>query len=735
MTPEQKGFGWLRRFVDGDAEGIDFGSLDRAWTALLERSGVSDAELTQTVADAYAQAPFLRQEVTVDPAATRLLDRTTVERLWAIPVAASAGSVSVATPNVGDPDLTAELRFMLARDIRLLVTSPSVFQELIRTAVSEGIEEVAASWSSPDREDPAAGSAHVLTAGDARVGGRILDRLVSEGTRLGASDVHVQASGNRGLVRFRVDGVLRLGPELSMDELRSVVARAKAVGGMDPSIRLKPQDGRARIVLQNEAYDLRISTLPASQSESLVVRILAQVPDLKIETSGFDDFTVGRLRAGFLDQSAGIFTVTGPTGSGKTTLLYTLLSEINLPERDIHTVEDPIELHSPGLIQVQVNPRAGMTFASALRSILRQDPEVILVGETRDEETAQMVMQAALTGHLVATTLHTIDAPTAILRYRDLGVDPGELAEALRGASAQRLVRTLCPHCREEVRSAASDGERWFEEITGGLPAFRTTGCDRCDFSGYRGRMAIGEVLLVDPDMRHAIHAGAPLVEIRERATAGGMRSMGELGLDRVREGVTDVAELRRVLGMDLLPTRRASPPSAPGPGAAVSAGGAEIPESVGKPADVIDQAVRVSEVSEGALSVVALFIDLAPNTGPPQEALAAAGLLAYRCEDIPHGAVWAEIHRPEVIVLDVSEDVDTAMQSVARARDALLHLDFAPIVIVPESAPDVERVMLEHGFEDFLAAPVGVDELSFLVRRVLRRRQLLEGGTASQTS
>lgn len=708
-------YAWLRRFVDGDSSGIDFTRLDRAWAAVRDQSSRSDEELVGAVAAAFAQEVLEGEDLVIEPVASALLDRTTMERLWAIPIRATADSVTVATPNVGDPDLVPELRFMLGRVVHLVVTSPGRFLELMKAMVSEGIEEVAASWVEADRED-SSGRMSTLSDGEARVGGRILDRLVAEGAEIGASDVHVQASGTRGLVRYRVDGVLRLGPELTMEELLSVVARAKAVGGMDPSIRRKPQDGRARIVLRDQDYDLRISTLPASQSESLVVRILAQAQDLKLEASGLDDFAIERLRAGFIDRTAGIFTVTGPTGSGKTTLLYTLLAELNTPDRDIHTVEDPIELYSPGLVQVQVNQRAGMNFAGALRSILRQDPEVILVGETRDEETAAMVMQAALTGHLVSTTLHTIDAPTAILRYRDLGVDVSELAEALTGASAQRLIRTMCTHCRVPVTEAGGPADEWFESVTGQLPPYRIEGCIRCEFTGYSGRSAIVEVLLVDADMRVAIHSGAPLVEIRERARAGGMRTMGEVGVQRVLQGDTDVAELRRVLGRDLLPDPGSA--EAPRPASATTV-------AVEAPAEVVDEAERLMSTEAGGEGALALFIDLAPETGPPVSALETAGLFAYRVVDIPHGAVWAEIHSPEVVVLDVSDDVETALERVAEARDALQHLDFAPIVVIPSGASEVERVMVEHGFEDFLSAPVKDDELTYLVKRVLRRREV----------
>jgi type II secretory ATPase GspE/PulE/Tfp pilus assembly ATPase PilB-like protein len=717
-TTPRAPYDWLRRFVDDDSAGLDFTRLDRAWNDVVARGELLDADLVQTISDAFAQPVLDVDAFSVDRSVAALLNRTTIERLWALPFLASADSVSVVTPNVGDPDLVPELRFMLGRRVELFVTSPDLFQELVRAVVADNVEEVAASWIEADRED-SSGPMYTLSAGDARTGGRILDRLIAQGADIGASDVHVQASGSRGLVRYRVDGVLRLGPELTTDEVRAVVARAKAVGGMDPSIRLKPQDGRAKIVLQDHDFDLRISTLPAGQSESLVVRILAQVEDLSLASSGLDDFAVERLTRGFLDQTAGIFTVTGPTGSGKTTLLYTLLRELNVPERDIHTVEDPIELYSPGLVQVQVNPRAGMTFAGALRSILRQDPEVILVGETRDEETAHMVMQAALTGHLVATTLHTIDAPTAILRYRDLGVDIGELAEALTGASAQRLIRTLCPHCKTEVQAATTSGERWFERVTGELPPFRTEGCSRCEFTGYRGRTAIAEVLLVDPDMRVAIHAGAPLAEIRERARAEGMRSMGDVGVQRVRGGETDVDELRRVLGSDLLPREQTR--ATPRPESRTEI----VAES---PAPVVDAAARLASAEAG---VVTLFIDLAPDTGPPLEALQAAGLLAYRVTDLPHGATWAEIHRPEVIVLDASDDPELALERVAEARDRLIHLDFAPIVIIPPEASGVARLLVENGFEDFVAAPVGDSELSYVVQRVLRRREVARESAA----
>jgi type II secretory ATPase GspE/PulE/Tfp pilus assembly ATPase PilB-like protein len=542
----------------------------------------------------------------------------------------------------------------------------------------------------------------------------ILDLLITRGIALGASDIHVQSNGHAGTVRYRVDGVLQAGPHLSLDGLASVLGRAKAVGGMDPSVRIRPQDGRGAMKVGHTVYDLRFSTLPSSGSESLVVRLLAQGGLLALESYGADPHSMTRLRQGFLDQTSGIFIVTGPTGSGKTTLLYSLLGELNDGRRHIHTVEDPVEIQLEGLAQVQINRRAGLTFEAAIRSLMRQDPDVILVSETRDPETARAVTDAAMTGHLVSTTLHTIDAATALPRLRDLKVDPRELAQVLSGISAQRLLRTLCTECREPVTDAAGPMEEWFADLAGFLPAYRSVGCDKCDSSGYAGRFPAVEVLLTDDALIEAFMQGASHHQLRHIAQLGGMRTMAEIVADRARQGDTDVAEIRRVMGSDLLTADTIRRPETPTPHA---------------PTNRVDSPILPNDSISAASDVLLISSDNRSRV-IVEEGLHSVGLTLHMENDIPTAAVWTEIHNPRLVILDVQHEGEGAVRRLRDARDAFLALlpHMSVIVLAPTDDAPFERILLEHDLGDYLRAPLTPGHVGFLTDQVLRRAEVRAG-------
>lgn len=381
---------------------------------------------------------------------------------------------------------------------------------------------------------PATSARPTLAAvADAREGGdviRLVERLVGDAAAARASDVHLEAADDALHVRHRVDGVVREVERLPGALGLPLVSRLKILAGLDIADRLRPQDGRARIAARGATVDVRVSTLPAARGESVVLRLQpgdAALPTL--DALGFapdDRARVERL----LDAREGMVLVTGPTGSGKTTTLYAALHRLR--ERggvNVVTVEDPVERRVPGVVQVQVHERTGLTFATALRAILRQDPDVVLVGEIRDRETAAIAAQAALTGHLVLATLHTIDAASAVTRLVDVGVEPFKVAAALRGVVAQRLVRRCCPAC----------GGR------GTLPA---GACAPCGGAGLHGRAAVVEVLLADAPVRRRIARGLGPQAIARAARGRGMATLWESGVAQLRAGVTTAAELRRVL-------------------------------------------------------------------------------------------------------------------------------------------------------------------------------------------
>jgi type II secretory ATPase GspE/PulE/Tfp pilus assembly ATPase PilB-like protein len=378
-----------------------------------------------------------------------------------------------------------------------------------------------------------------VSAGGAQIDGvRLIRSVMGGAVEMGASDVHFSPAEFATLVYYRIDGVLRLRHVLPVSVHTRIVSALKIEAGMDIAETRRPLDGSFSYDFLNEVFDLRVSSMPTTHGENMVVRVLSGSGDvLPLGLLGFDEVQQRQIKL-LLSAPNGIVLATGPTGSGKTTTLYSALRFVNVLENNVMTVEDPVEYNVPMIRQVAMNEKAGMTFAAAIRGFLRQDPDVMLVGEIRDTETATMAVRAAQTGHLVPATLHTNDAIGAVTRLRDLGVAPYMLSASLNGVIAQRLVRKLCTHCRTPVPNAPGQ--------------YTAVGCPRCFETGYLGRMALGEVLILDDDLREAINRGASEPEMRRLAAGKGLVSMREVGHLLLQDGKTDRAELQRVLGSDL---------------------------------------------------------------------------------------------------------------------------------------------------------------------------------------
>ncbi len=359
---------------------------------------------------------------------------------------------------------------------------------------------------------------------------RMINALLSQALRDGASDIHIEPYEQVSVVRFRIDGTLRdiVRPRKAIHA--SLISRIKIMAQLDIAEKRLPQDGRITLRIGGKAVDVRVSTLPTGHGERAVLRLLdKEAGRLDLQHLGMDDETRKQFDH-LIAQPHGIVLVTGPTGSGKTTTLYAAMSRLNSTTTNILTVEDPVEYELPGIGQTQVNPRIDMTFAKALRAILRQDPDVIMIGEIRDLETAQIAVQASLTGHLVLATLHTNDAAAAVTRLLDMGIEPFLLSSSLLGAVAQRLVRKLCPVCRHY------DGHEW-----------HAVGCDKCGMTGYQGRVGVYELLLTTDQIRSQIHEQASEAEIRKTAQQNGMRTMREDGERWLANDTTTREELLRV--------------------------------------------------------------------------------------------------------------------------------------------------------------------------------------------
>ncbi len=379
---------------------------------------------------------------------------------------------------------------------------------------------------------------------------RLVSLIISHALQARASDIHIEPFENRLIVRYRVDGVMHEVESPPRRFSAAVISRIKIMASLDIAERRLPQDGRIKLRIQGKEIDLRVSTVPIMHGESVVMRILDKSGTaLDFETLGFDPDVLRRFLE-VLMQPHGSVLVTGPTGSGKTTTLYTALERLNNPDLKILTVEDPVEYQMEGINQIQVKPQIGLTFANALRSIVRQDPDVIMIGEIRDLETAQIAVQAALTGHMVLSTLHTNDAASTVNRLLDMGMDDYLLTSTVNGILAQRLVRTLCTHCREAHPALPEVVEEMqLRRYTQASPVmlYRPVGCEECGGTGYMGRISIVELLVMSDAIRSMIMRHVTAGEIRQQAIAEGMQTMYENGLSKTVVGVTTIEEVLRV--------------------------------------------------------------------------------------------------------------------------------------------------------------------------------------------
>lgn len=508
---------------------------------------VSQQTLSQFLARKTESEAINVRHLEVDPAVLALVPQDLARRFSALPVSRDGDilTIAIADPlNVTAFDLleqTTRLRVHLvaAADSEILQAIDRLYQS--RQSVEEIVEELlridgAELASTTEQDAPTI---------------RLADRIISEAVTSGASDIHIHPEEKILRIRMRRDGVLDSGFLVPKPLQPALIARLKILGGMDIAESRRTQDGRGRVLIGGREIGLRFSSLPTAHGESLVLRILDRSSvDLSLGSLGFDPELEQRFR-GLIERPHGVILVTGPTGSGKTTSLYTALGLIDGTENSVFTLEDPVEYQLPLVRQTQINDDIGLTFADGLRTLLRQDPDVILVGETRDTETAQLVIRAALTGHLVFSTLHTNDAISAIPRLVDLGVAPYLLAPTLVGVLGQRLVRKICPRCR----TPAPDSARLLatldlaEPVSDPSQLSRGEGCPECRGVGFRGRIGVHELFIVDAPIRSALTAHKDYTEFYPLARQGGFRSLLEDGVRKACRGLTTVEEVLRVVG------------------------------------------------------------------------------------------------------------------------------------------------------------------------------------------
>ena len=468
-----------------------------------------------------------------------------------IPIAQSDDDVTVAAADPSDTFAAHALELVFGKPLRFVIATSSEIEDAIarlyvqkRPDAANGLDGAASQFDVTDtdvaRLRESASEAPII---------RYAERLIGRAVEAGASDIHIEPLERQLRVRLRVDGVLRDIEPAPISSAPAIVSRIKILARLDIAERRLPQDGSIKMNVRGREIDFRIATAPVVHGESVAIRILDRSAiQLDIAALGFRDATLSALKT-ILARPNGVFLVTGPTGSGKSTTLYAGLNLLNTRERKIITIEDPVEYSIEGLNQIQVKPDIGLDFARTLRSILRHDPDIVMVGEIRDVETARIATQAALTGHLVLSTLHTNDAPTAVTRLLDMGVDNYLVASTLSGVLAQRLARVLCPRCRKPAAlpKPVSDWVDARQIAHDDVHAFEPGGCPSCEGTGYRGRTVISELLLIDEDMRACIVRHSDAGTLRSVALRSGMQPLYDDGMRRVIEGVTSFDELLRV--------------------------------------------------------------------------------------------------------------------------------------------------------------------------------------------
>jgi type IV pilus assembly protein PilB len=518
---------------------------------LVEEKVLSPDGLARALAERYGLDHLDLSVFSVDMNAANLVTTAAAKRYQAVPVSfVDKRTLLVAMTDPSNVLAVDDIAIMTGYEVRVAVACPDDIVALISRL--DRLEDVVTSTGEAAQAEAEQDAAEVVdlheSSEDAPVI-KLVNQIVAQAVELHASDVHLAPDGRETRVRFRVDGVLQDITTVPRRMAAGVVSRVKIMAELDISEKRVPQDGRVGLTVDGRHVDLRVVTLPSVHGESIVMRILDKdsvVMKLDILGLGVDD----RARfEGAFHESHGAVLVTGPTGSGKSTTLYAALQALNTPEKNIITVEDPVEYQLPGVTQVQVSPKAGLTFAAGLRAMVRADPDVIMVGEIRDRETAQIAIESALTGHLVLSTLHTNDAPSAITRLVEMGIEPFLVASALDCVLAQRLVRTLCSNCKQRTIISAEVLRHNGYKALVDLEAYEPVGCRRCNGSGYKGRAGIYEVMSVTPEVRSLALERRSAEELRDVAVRQGMRRLRDDGLEKVKEGKTSVAEVARVIG------------------------------------------------------------------------------------------------------------------------------------------------------------------------------------------
>jgi len=517
---------------------------------LIQTGAVTEDDVLAMIAAQFGMDYVHVNADAIDPSVKDLIPADVARKYGVVPVCRAEDSVTVALSDPMGYDTVDSLRYVLKMNVEAVVAPRAEVRSAVDKLYPEEFENIYGSMS--DGEIDVTEKAKDAESGEGKDSDapviRLVSMIITEACKMHASDIHLEPMERHFRVRYRIDGVLRQMESPPKRLQAAIISRVKIMSNMKISEKRIPQDGRIQVKVQGKGLDLRVSSVPTNHGESIVMRILDKSNlQLGLPQLGFlsDDQTKFERLISLPD---GVLLVTGPTGSGKTTTLYACLGQINLPDRKIITVEDPVEYQMSGINQVQVNKDVGLDFSAALRSILRQAPNIVMIGEIRDAETADIAMEAALTGHLVFSTLHTNDAPSAVTRLLDIGVKPFLVASALRAAMAQRLVRAICDKCRAEYTPTERELKMLGAIAKNATVSkmYKGTGCPFCSQMGYKGRKGIFEIFQIDDTIQRLIFDHSPATVLRARAREMGMRTLREDGLLKIASGMTSLEEVLR---------------------------------------------------------------------------------------------------------------------------------------------------------------------------------------------
>ena len=659
------------------------GTLTQTWAAFARLLAVEPAVLAHTIAPFYDVKPAGPLDQT-ESAALALIPVAYCQENNILPLRIEGDALVIATANPFDANVAEHTRFLASRMVEWVLAPPQAIEDAIVMAYAMEAMRQSNQQDTFGQEGQAAIDDNPIV--------KLARGLLSSALAQRASDLHIQPFIGAFVVRIRVDGVLRRVTMLPDSVATSLIRHIKARGGMEPTNMLIPQDGRISLVEAGRDVDLRVSTLPASRGERLVIRFLDQSRVHRLSGTGFSHAVMQAMRRGF-NRPSGLVIMTGPTGSGKTSTLYGMLAELNRSSVNIITVENPVEYRIPGISQVEVNDKAGRTFMAALRSILRQDPDVVLIGEIRDAETADIACQAALTGHLVLSTLHTNDALTAIPRLLNLGVQPSILADSLAMVVAQRLCRSLCQSCRIPVTEPLIAEERLFEEVTHNRPAYRAVGCKACGFTGFHGRLPIVDIVEMNKGLRDAVATGESRLSVLEKLRTNDLKSLAVSSSGRVISGDTTVGEVMAAVGPGFWPVL------AEHYGAVCFQDTLDLnPAAIvaGQSVMLIGEDTAMAEQLEIALEQEGLHLDHATSAEAARALLENKEDIAFVLGDLPDGIALSE--------------------AIERLRHNRLHISWTrlpALVTIPKSLAGQEDALRESGvMASFMDKPVNMQVL-----------------------